>query len=308
MEFLNKSLASLKSAVHDVKETLVISHHETSMFGWELDDNVLKCRDCQAEFSLITRRHHCRSCGSIYCEKCSHYMISKEDDGLRACIGCCRSQTPGERVRKIVESKHPAAMTDLVAGDYIKLSYGSEYDPDMVKSNATIPSAAVKYGYFELANKSEYFIAVKVLNSGNVWNEILRPPYIPLPPNECLFSHFAGATNHSVESLKVILLVGNPHAALEFCNYDPIGLKKLSPCADVKNFEHIVVFDIFTLGKNCLLKYLGNCCLEPRKGKNIAMKTFGSLLSSKPKRPSLDFATNITKLEKTIDSVHEVYV
>lgn len=325
MEFLNKSLASLKSAVHDVKETLVASHHE-SKFGWELDENVLKCRDCQVEFSLITRRHHCRSCGSvifslthlltpslihslkIYCETCSHYMISKEDDGLRACIGCCRSQTPGEKIRKIIESKHPAVMTNINAGDYIKLSYGSEYDPDMIKSNANVPSAAAKYGYFELVNKSEYFIAVKILNSGNVWNEILRPPYTPLPPNECLFGHFADATNHHSESLKVILLVGNPNVALEFCDYNPMGLKKLSPCADVKNFEHVVVFDLFTLGKNCLLKYIGDCCLEPRKGKNIAIKTIGSFLSTKPRRPSLDYSTNITKVDKIIDSVHDVYV
>lgn len=308
MEFLNKSLASLKSAVHEVTETLVASQQEPFIWGWEVDADVLKCRDCHVEFSLITRRHHCRSCGSIYCETCSHFMLSKEDDGLRACLGCCKSQTPGEKIRLIIESKHPAVMNNLTAGDYIKLSYGSEYDPDLIKTNTNTPSSAAKYGYFELVNKSEYFIAVKVMYSGNVWNEVLRPSYLPIPPNECAFGHFADLTNHNFESLKVILLVGNPHAALEFCDYNPNGIKRLSPCADVKNFEHVAVFDIFTLGKNCLLKYVGDCSLVPRKGKNIAVKSFGALLSTKPKRPSLDYSTNVTKIEKVIDSVHDVYM
>lgn len=38
---------------------------------WDEDDVILRCRNCQAEFSLILRKHHCRSCGGIYCDACN---------------------------------------------------------------------------------------------------------------------------------------------------------------------------------------------------------------------------------------------
>ena len=34
---------------------------------WEDDDNAAACRGCRTEFSLLNRKHHCRSCGRIFC-------------------------------------------------------------------------------------------------------------------------------------------------------------------------------------------------------------------------------------------------
>lgn len=54
-----------------------------------------KCHRCRDEFSLLNRRHHCRNCGQIFCNKCSakvsalpKYGIEKE---VRVCDPCYES-------------------------------------------------------------------------------------------------------------------------------------------------------------------------------------------------------------------------
>ena len=39
--------------------------------SWKPDKAVSKCEICDVVFSLLTRRHHCRSCGGIFCDTCS---------------------------------------------------------------------------------------------------------------------------------------------------------------------------------------------------------------------------------------------
>ncbi|TRM67932.1 hypothetical protein BD626DRAFT_394536 [Schizophyllum amplum] len=40
---------------------------------WERDDSVRDCRDCGRRFTFLLRRHHCRRCGRIFCDRCSSY-------------------------------------------------------------------------------------------------------------------------------------------------------------------------------------------------------------------------------------------
>ncbi|ORY96510.1 FYVE zinc finger-domain-containing protein [Syncephalastrum racemosum] len=40
-------------------------------FTWESDMSAKECRRCERRFGLIVRRHHCRRCGLIVCDKCS---------------------------------------------------------------------------------------------------------------------------------------------------------------------------------------------------------------------------------------------
>ncbi|KAI9467221.1 FYVE zinc finger-domain-containing protein [Lactarius psammicola] len=42
---------------------------------WERDHLVQNCRDCQRRFSFLLRRHHCRRCGRIFCDRCSSYRV-----------------------------------------------------------------------------------------------------------------------------------------------------------------------------------------------------------------------------------------
>ena len=47
---------------------------EKSVVQWAPDSDVNLCLTCGKAFTLTRRRHHCRLCGGIMCNKCSHFM------------------------------------------------------------------------------------------------------------------------------------------------------------------------------------------------------------------------------------------
>jgi hypothetical protein len=40
-------------------------------YVWENDLDVKECRGCRKKFGFLVRRHHCRCCGLIHCDRCS---------------------------------------------------------------------------------------------------------------------------------------------------------------------------------------------------------------------------------------------
>jgi hypothetical protein len=47
---------------------------------WIRDENVNHCYNCKSEFSLYYRKHHCRSCGRIFCYNCCYKYITLPHD------------------------------------------------------------------------------------------------------------------------------------------------------------------------------------------------------------------------------------
>lgn len=48
-----------------------------------MPDNICKqCYSCEAPFTLIRRKHHCRLCGMIFCSVCSAYFVRIENDSV----------------------------------------------------------------------------------------------------------------------------------------------------------------------------------------------------------------------------------
>ncbi|PLW17847.1 hypothetical protein PCANC_15546 [Puccinia coronata f. sp. avenae] len=64
---------------------------------WVPDNHVHRCMgSCQAWFSVLKRRHHCRLCGGVFCSGCSSkvFVILNQEQGdqlARACEACFRS-------------------------------------------------------------------------------------------------------------------------------------------------------------------------------------------------------------------------
>ncbi|KAJ3310318.1 hypothetical protein HDU76_003398 [Blyttiomyces sp. JEL0837] len=63
---------------------------------WKPDSLAPLCDLCRIRFGLLTRRHHCRACGGVFCGPCSPHLIRLDQNaephpaGLlsRVCTGC----------------------------------------------------------------------------------------------------------------------------------------------------------------------------------------------------------------------------
>lgn len=71
-----------------------------------------ECFRCRAAFGILTRKHHCRACGQIFCDKCSskqsylpQYGIEKQ---VRVCDGCFE-KTPSGKSKPPSEVQPPAS-------------------------------------------------------------------------------------------------------------------------------------------------------------------------------------------------------
>ena len=81
---------------------LLTSHTplSTPLLGWQVPDmEVTSCTRCQNHFSFFYRRHHCRSCGQIFCHACSDQRLLLEKEyklmnPQRVCQGCYERLAP----------------------------------------------------------------------------------------------------------------------------------------------------------------------------------------------------------------------
>ncbi|XP_066509176.1 WD repeat and FYVE domain-containing protein 3 isoform X1 [Hoplias malabaricus] len=59
---------------------------------WVKDEQVDSCSGCAVRFSLTERRHHCRNCGQLFCQKCSRFQSEikrlKISSPVRVCQNC----------------------------------------------------------------------------------------------------------------------------------------------------------------------------------------------------------------------------
>lgn len=59
---------------------------------WVPDAMAPHCFGCSNQFTVIRRRHHCRACGGVFCNKCSSHSIPlpqfELNDPVRVCNRC----------------------------------------------------------------------------------------------------------------------------------------------------------------------------------------------------------------------------
>ncbi|XP_074912563.1 lateral signaling target protein 2 homolog isoform X2 [Buteo buteo] len=59
---------------------------------WVPDSTCSQCSTCRSPFTLLRRRHHCRSCGKIFCARCSPHAAALPHYGqpkpVRVCTHC----------------------------------------------------------------------------------------------------------------------------------------------------------------------------------------------------------------------------
>uniref|UniRef100_A0A3B4U0W1 RUN and FYVE domain containing 1 n=1 Tax=Seriola dumerili TaxID=41447 RepID=A0A3B4U0W1_SERDU len=67
LQEMGQHLSQSKLKMEDFKEV----NKALKGHAWLKDDEATQCKQCQKEFSISRRKHHCRNCGDIYCNSCS---------------------------------------------------------------------------------------------------------------------------------------------------------------------------------------------------------------------------------------------
>lgn len=65
---------------------------------WVPDSDAPSCMLCDVKFTVIKRRHHCRACGKVLCNKCCNMKYKLEYQGnidSRVCVSCYQLLTKG---------------------------------------------------------------------------------------------------------------------------------------------------------------------------------------------------------------------
>lgn len=57
--------------------------------AWVPDSMAPLCMGCGVAFSLVKRRHHCRSCGRVFCAKCSPNQVPLPRYGIQKAVRVC---------------------------------------------------------------------------------------------------------------------------------------------------------------------------------------------------------------------------
>jgi len=154
------------------------SEATTTLGVWIPDEAVRNCNRCQAGFNLLRRKHHCRRCGHVFCDKCSGHQSALPASfgfGNVSCYGShrhgVRSQSQRSRSRSIIPlfQQAPQRVCDTcyelvqtipeaeTSGSAVT-SMGSEFEiirqGNLIKRQTGIGGPA--------SNKHKYFVATRV--------------------------------------------------------------------------------------------------------------------------------------------------
>jgi hypothetical protein len=94
------------------------------------ESKVANCMECTALFSIIMRKHHCKTCGKVFCGKCCRtviVLINKEHIKQRKCSNCLI--TKSELKLKLIKSTSD------------KIEYSNENDENN-ENNSTIMNSS----------------------------------------------------------------------------------------------------------------------------------------------------------------------
>ena len=116
--------ASLSSDISLVSSRAAGAQHtpvlRLSREQWANDRNYPQCHLCKSTFTIWNRRHHCRICGLVFCERCSSNSVSTSVSNANALVRpsppvasplACRPLTPDPGATDSVVPPPPATLS-----------------------------------------------------------------------------------------------------------------------------------------------------------------------------------------------------
>jgi serine/threonine protein kinase len=87
-ELTPESIGNVVMGVMPIYNTIIYDHGSSCQAPPDKDIAAI-CSSCHREFSLTVRRHHCRSCGQSFCDKCSILRVPLPKLGLHSPVRVC---------------------------------------------------------------------------------------------------------------------------------------------------------------------------------------------------------------------------
>eukprot|EP01059_Diplonema_ambulator_P014335 TRINITY_DN2520_c2_g1_i1.p1 TRINITY_DN2520_c2_g1~~TRINITY_DN2520_c2_g1_i1.p1 ORF type:complete len:304 (+),score=33.39 TRINITY_DN2520_c2_g1_i1:112-1023(+) len=103
---------------------------QVSKSDWKDGDS---CSRCEKPFKMTRRKHHCRFCGRIFCDKCS----SSREEGKRACLDCSERRSNGGSRPVTPEPFDSISSSGMMTG-------GDPSPRERISSLNSIPESSVK--------------------------------------------------------------------------------------------------------------------------------------------------------------------
>ena len=113
---------------------------------WEPDDSSPTCRLCGGPFTFFRRRHHCRACGKLVCDRCSQSRLHLADAisrRERVCMLCA------DRTNKV-----------LFSDAYLRQRTGFSYTPS-VKFRAFLMLCKMPHRLGRLAGSPAFQVGLR---------------------------------------------------------------------------------------------------------------------------------------------------
>lgn len=103
----NKMDARLCTSITIEKKNERDNIPNNKIYKW-IDDNIVsQCQNCNIVFTFIERKHHCRSCGRIFCQKCSsQYMDIPDEFALGEFSGTKDSEKSRNKNSRVCQNCH----------------------------------------------------------------------------------------------------------------------------------------------------------------------------------------------------------
>ncbi|KAA8534728.1 hypothetical protein F0562_029830 [Nyssa sinensis] len=125
---------------------------------WMPDRSCMVCYDCDSQFTMFNRRHHCRLCGRVFCAKCTANSVpaptdepktGREDwERVRVCNYCFKQWEQGIAAIATVDSGMIASSPDLSPSPSLT-SLASSQSNCTCNSNGSIGSTPFLTGPYQ---------------------------------------------------------------------------------------------------------------------------------------------------------------
>ncbi|KAG2235832.1 hypothetical protein INT48_003944 [Thamnidium elegans] len=133
---------------------------------WMPDEQCKECYKCRKPFTLLRRKHHCRTCGQIFCGRCASHVISgkiyKQKGQFRVCNFCYAEQ--------LLQLKENIPPSNSDTHDYSLSKHPSNatsVKPPLAVPKMQIPATALRHTRSTYGNDDTTMFALEIPTHGS---------------------------------------------------------------------------------------------------------------------------------------------